>query len=130
MCWFLCLLWPYIQYFLLSNFLPMDISFSLYSYMSLLRFFLFLVLLWPTVTLFRLKILFNLCSLWRCLSIKFRNTRPMLVDTLLLYEGLYQMMLRLRFLDGLFSLILLCFNWGRADEAGDGSALCQLCWWR
>ena len=37
------------------------------------------------MTLFRLKILFNLYSFWKCLSIKFRNTRPMLVDTYLLY---------------------------------------------
>ena len=66
---------------------------------------MFLVQLWLTLALFRLKILFNLCSLWKCLSNKFRNTRPMLVDTLLLYGGLYQMMLR--FLDGLFSLIFL-----------------------
>ena len=39
----------------------------------------------------------NLCSLLKCLSNKFRNTRPMFVDTLLLYGGLYQMVLRFRF---------------------------------
>ena len=39
----------------------------------------------------------------------FRNTRPMLVDTLLLYGGLRQMMLRFRFLGGLLSLILLSY---------------------
>ena len=60
-----------------------------------------------TLTLFRLKISFSLCSMWKCLCNKFRNTRPMLVDTLLLYGGLYQMMLLLQFLDGLFSLIVL-----------------------
>ena len=70
---------------------------------------MFLVQLWLTLTLFWLKILFNLCSLWKCLSNKFRNTRPMLVDTLLLYGGLYQMMLRLRFLGGLLSLISLSY---------------------
>ena len=68
---------------------------------------MFIVQLLLTLTLFRLKTLFNLCSLWKCLSNKFRNTRPILVDTLLLYGVLYQMVLRLRFLDGLFSLILL-----------------------
>ena len=81
----------------------------LLSVISLLFFFLyvlFLVQLWLNLTLFRLKILFHLCSVWKCLPSKFRNTRPMLVDTILLHGGLYQMMLRLRFLDGLFSLIL------------------------
>ena len=68
---------------------------------------MFLVQLLLTLTLFRLKILFNLCSLWKCSCNKFRNTRPMLVDTLLLYEGLYQMMLRFRFLGGLLTLISL-----------------------
>ena len=59
------------------------------------------------LTLFRLKILFNLCFSWKCLFNKFRNTRPILVDTLLLYGALYLMMLRSWFLDGLFSFILL-----------------------
>ena len=39
MCWFLFLLWPYIQYFLLNNFLLMDICFSLCCYTTFLRFF-------------------------------------------------------------------------------------------
>ena len=41
----------------------------------------------PKLTLIRLKILFNLCSLWKCLSNKFINTRPILEDTPLLYGG-------------------------------------------
>ena len=45
------------------------------------------VQLWLNLTLFLLKILFNLCSLWRCLSSKFRNARPMLVDITLLNGG-------------------------------------------
>ena len=44
--------------------------------------------------------------MWKCLSNKFRNTRPMLVDTLLLYGGICQLMLHLRFLDGLFFINL------------------------
>ena len=70
---------------------------------------MFLVQPWLTLRLFRLKILFYLCSLWNCLSSKFRNTRPILLDTLLLFGGLYQMMLRIRFLGGLPSLILLSY---------------------
>ena len=83
----------------------------LISVIFLLWFFIicsmFLVQLWLNLTLFRLKILFNLCSLRQCLSNKFRNTRHMLVDTLFLYGGLCQMMLRMRFLGGLLSLMLL-----------------------
>ena len=41
---------------------------------------MFLEQLLLTLTLFRLKMLFNLCSLWKCFSNKFGNTRPMLVD--------------------------------------------------
>ena len=40
---------------------------------------MFLVQLWLNLTLFLMKILFNLCSLWKCLSNKFSNTRPMFV---------------------------------------------------
>ena len=70
---------------------------------------IFIVQPWLNLTLPRLKISLNMCSLWKCLSNKFRNTRHTLEDAPLSYGGLYQMLLRLRFLDDLYSLIMLSY---------------------
>ena len=52
-----------------------------------------------------LKILCNLCSLWKCLPNKFRSIHAIFVDAVLLHEGLYQIMFPLLFLADLFSII-------------------------
>ena len=53
--------------------------------------------LYDTLTAFLLKILWNLWCRGKCLVMRLRKNLPMLVERLVLYGGLNQMILRLRF---------------------------------
>ena len=54
--------------------------------------------------MFRLKILYSLCVFGKCLSIKFRNLLPILVETFLLKGGLNHMIFLFLFLLGFSTL--------------------------
>ena len=68
--------------------------------------FMFGMQLYETLTVFLLKILWNLCCRGKCFAMRLRKNLPIFVERFMLYGGLNQMMLRFRFRFVLFVLFV------------------------